>query len=298
MSKNIYQQYFLKNLEAYSLENNELDDAFMKILNEGLHGISFSVYSEGQQPGSIITEDQIEARMKIIKPYVKWVRSFSCTDGNELIPKVAHKYGIKTLVGAWLGDDKEKNEIEIENLIKVAKDGYVDILAVGNEVLLRGDLSEDEIIKYIQKVKQEIPDTPVGYVDAYFEFVNHPRISNVCDVILANCYPYWEGFPLEHSLSYLKNMYYLAKNAANGKKVIISETGWPNIGTPERDSIPSYENAIRYFINAHTWTKSENIDLFYFSSFDETWKIEKEGDVGAYWGLWDKDGNLKYGTKK
>jgi len=42
--------------------------------------------------------------------------------------------------------------------------------------------------------------------------------------------------------------------------------------------------------------QKENIDVFYFSSFDETWKIEKEGDVGAYWGLWDKDGNLKYGN--
>ncbi len=148
--------------------------------------------------------------MKILQPYVKWVRSFSCVDGNELIPKVAHKYGIKTLVGAWLGDDKEKNDIEIESLIKVAKDGNADILAVGNEVLLRGDLSEDEIIQYIQRVKQEVNGIPIGYVDAYFEFVNHPRICNVCDVILANCYPFWEGFPLEHSLSYLKNMYYLA----------------------------------------------------------------------------------------
>ena len=45
--------------------------------------------------------------MKIIKPYTKWIRSFSCTDGNEAIPRIAKEYGIKTLVGAWLGDDDE-----------------------------------------------------------------------------------------------------------------------------------------------------------------------------------------------
>lgn len=298
MSKNIYQQNYLSGIDTSILSLAELDDAFMKILTAGIHGISFSAYLENQQPGSIISEDQIDARMKILKPYVKWVRSFSCVDGNELIPKVAHKYGIKTLVGAWLGDDKDKNDIEIESLIKIAKDGNADILAVGNEVLLRGDLSEDEIIQYIQRVKQEISGIPVGYVDAYFEFVNHPRICNVCDVILANCYPFWEGFPLEHALAYLKNMYYLAVKASNGKKVIISETGWPNIGTPDRNAVPSYENAIRYFINTYAWANLEKIDVFYFSSFDETWKIEKEGDVGAYWGLWDKDGNLKYGGKK
>lgn len=296
MSRSGSKYSILTDIDISGLSKADLESAFLKLLKQGIHGISFSAYLENQSPGSIISEEQIETRIKIIKPYVKWVRSFSCVDGNEHIPKIAHKHGIKTLVGAWLGDDREKNEKEIEGIIKVAKEGNADIIAVGNEVLLREDLTEDEIIKHIQKVKQEISNVPVGYVDAYYEFVNHPLICNVCDVILANCYPFWEGYPLEHSLAYLKNMYYQAVSAAKGKKVIISETGWPNLGTPDRNAVPSYENALRYFINTFTWANQENIDVFYFSSFDETWKIEKEGDVGAYWGLWDKDGNLKFGN--
>ena len=296
MSRSGSKHSILSGIDISDLSKSELDSAFLNLLKQGIHGISFSAYLENQNPGSQITEAQVEARMKIIQPYVKWVRSFSCVDGNEHIPKIAHKYGLKTLVGAWLGDDKEKNEEEIESIIKLTKEGYADIIAVGNEVLLRGDLTEDEIIKYIQKVKNEIPNTPVGYVDAYFEFVNHPRLCNICDVILANCYPFWEGYPIEHAFSYLKNMYYMAVNAAKGKKVIISETGWPNLGSPDRNAVPSYENALRYFINTFSWANQEKIDVFYFASFDETWKIEKEGDVGAYWGLWDKDGNLKYGN--
>jgi len=296
MSRSGSKHSILSGIDISDLSRADLDSAFLKILNKGIHGISFSAYLENQSPGSIISEEQIETRIKIIKPYVKWVRSFSCVDGNEHIPRIAHKHGIKTLVGAWLGDDAEKNQKEIESIIKIAKEGNADIIAVGNEVLLRGDLTEDEIIKHIQKVKMEIPNVPVGYVDAYFEFVNHPRLCNLCDVILANCYPFWEGYPLEHSLAYLKNMYYQAVSAAKGKKVIISETGWPNLGTPDRNAVPSYENALRYFINTFSWANHENIDIFYFSSFDETWKIEKEGDVGAYWGLWDKDGKLKFGN--
>ena len=297
MSRSQSQYSLVAGIDLSKSSKSDLDSMFLQLLKNGIHGISFSAYLENQSPGSQITEEQVEARMKILQPYVKWVRSFSCVDGNEHIPKVAHKYGMKTLVGAWLGDDKEKNDIEIENIIKLANEGYTDIIAVGNEVLLRGDLTEDEIIKYIQKVKNEIPNIPVGYVDAYFEFVNHPRLCNLCDVILANCYPFWEGYPIEHAFSYLKNMYYLAAGAAKGKKVIISETGWPNRGTPDRSAVPSYENALVYFINAFTWANQEKIDIFYFSSFDETWKIEKEGDVGAYWGLWDKDGNLKFGNQ-
>lgn len=283
-----------KGMDRASKTAEEIQNQFRKMLNNGIHGISFSVYLEGQEPGSQVSVEQIRERMKIIQPYVKWVRSFSCTDGNELIPQVAREFGIKTLVGAWLGDDLDKNEAEIQALIKAAKAGYADILAVGNEVLLRGDLSEEEIISAINRVKTAAPGIPVGYVDAYFEFPAHPKITEACDVILINCYPFWEECPIQFSIPYMKDMYRQAVGAAPGKKVIITETGWPNLGAPEGGAVPSRENALKYFIDTYSWADEENIEIFYFSSFDETWKIAAEGDVGAYWGLWDKDGNLKY----
>jgi len=247
-----------------------------------------------QGPGTRIDATQISDRMSIIQPYVGWLRSFSCTDGNELIPRIAHENGLKTMVGVWLEGDHEKNEKELENAIEVAGAGHADILAVGNEVLLRGDLSEDELIDYVNRAKQAVPGVPVGYVDAYFEFVDHPRVTAACDVILANCYPFWEGCAAEYALLYMKDMYRRAVQAANGKKVIISETGWPNVGTPTGAAVPSYANAIRYFLNTYQWAEEDDIEIFYFSSFDEDWKTGDEGDVGAYWGLWDKDGRLKY----
>ena len=276
------------------MTKEELESLVKDLLEEGIHGISFSAYLEGQAPGSQLSREQIEERMKILKPHVSWVRSFSCVDGNELIPQIAHENGLKTLVGAWVGDDMEKNEEEIRAVIEVAKAGHADIIAVGNEVLLRGDVGEAELINSIQRVKSAVPDVPVGYVDAYYEFANHPNISDECDIIMANCYPFWEGFPFDHSLAYMKNMYQIAKNAGRGKKVIITETGWPNRGSAEKEAVPSYENAMKYFINAYNWAEEEDIEIFYFASFDETWKIDAEGDVGAYWGIWDKDGKMKY----
>jgi exo-beta-1,3-glucanase (GH17 family) len=291
--------YYRKNLALSGMDfsGHSIDDlrALVRQILEGkIHGLSFSPYIEGQGPGTQLPEAQIRARLDIIKPYVHWVRSFSCTDGNELIPRIAAENGLKSMVGVWLDDDKEHNEIEFANAIEVAKAGHADILAVGNEVLLRGDLSEDELIDYINRAKQAVPGVEVGYVDAYFEFAVHPRVTEACDVILANCYPFWEKCPAEHALLYMKEMYRLAVQAANGKRVIISETGWPNVGTPEGGAVPSVENAIKYFINTYQWAEEEGIEIIYFSSFDETWKVDAEGDVGAYWGLWDKDGNLKY----
>ena len=276
------------------LSNVNLNELFKEVLKDGMHGIGFSPYLEGQEPGEEISEEQIRKRMAIIKPHVKWVRSFSCTEGNELIPKIAHEMGIKTLVGAWLGKDEEMNRLEIENLIKAAKAGYVDIVAVGNEVMYRKDLTEDQLLGFIQQVKNELPHIPVGYVDAYYEFENRPRITEACDVILANCYPFWEGCHIDYSLLYMQDMYRRTVRAAKGKKVIITETGWPNKGQSFHGAVPSQESAIRYFLNTQLWSKADNIESFYFSSFDEPWKIGDEGDVGAFWGLWDKNENLKY----
>lgn len=273
----------------------DVAELFLNTLEGGMHGLCMSPYEEGQQPGDVLTEDQIRRRLQTIQPFTNWIRSFSCTEGNELVPKVARELGLKTMVGAWLGTDEDKNEREIAGLIQLAKDGFVDIAAVGNEVLYRNDLSEAQLLNYLRTVREAIPSNiPIGYVDAYYEFTDHPNVVDACDVILANCYPYWEGCGLEHSLVYMKQMYQQAVDAGRGKKVIITETGWPSKGESFEGAHPSEVNAMAYFINTQQWSAKANIDVFYFSSFDESWKVGDEGDVGAYWGIWDKHEELKY----
>ncbi|ARV14423.1 glycoside hydrolase family 17 protein [Polaribacter sp. SA4-12] len=273
---------------------DELKTLWRDTLNKGMHGICFSLYEDGQEPGDIITEKQVERRIKILKTHTKWIRSFSCIEGNENIPRIAHKHGLKTMVGAWLGDDLEKNEEEIEALIKLGNEGCVDIAAVGNEVLYRNELSIEQLITYINRVKEAIPNVEVGYVDAYYKFSTYPELVEVCDVILANCYPFWEGCPIDYSLNHMQKMFNQASDFSQGKKVIITETGWPNQGGSEGGADPSDENAIKYFIDTQIWSSKNNIETFYFSSFDESWKVGNEGSVGAYWGLWDKKEHLKY----
>ncbi|MGB0476894.1 MAG: glycosyl hydrolase family 17 protein [Flavobacteriaceae bacterium] len=281
------------NFDKYS--EKQLKSLWRKTLEAGMHGICFSMYEDGQEPGDTITVAQVERRVKILKPYTNWIRSFSCIEGNEHIPRVAKQHGLKTLVGAWLGDDDEKNKQEIKALIELVNEGNVDIAAVGNEVLYRNDLSLDELIDYMKEVRAAIPaHIPIGYVDAYYEFSAHPELVEHSDVILSNCYPFWEGCPAEYALLHMQSMYGQAMDAAKGKKVIITETGWPSKGENLKGAIPSEVHAMQYFINTQTWAKRSNVEVFYFSSFDESWKVGPEGEVGAYWGLWDKDENIKF----
>jgi len=294
MSFRLGKHLTLSGIDYSGKSPEQVQNLFRQTLESGMHGLCYSAYEEGQEPGDVLTIEQIRRRMAFIAPYTKWIRSFSCIEGNELVPKVAREFGIKTLVGAWLGKDKALNEQEIAGLIQLAEEGYVDIAAVGNEVLYRKDLSEEELLDYIHRVKKAIPGVQVGYVDAYYEFTDCPRITEACDVILSNCYPFWEGCQIDYSLVYMKQMYQQAVLAAKGKKVIITETGWPSQGKSLEGAEPSAENAMKYFINAQQWAKEDGIEIFYFSSFDESWKVGAEGDVGAYWGLWDMHQQLKF----
>lgn len=294
--KDTYSQIATQGIDVFTYKLEDLKALWRKTLNEGMHGICFSMYEDGQRPGDTITEAQVNRRITILKPYTQWIRSFSCIEGNEHVPRLAKKHGLKTLVGAWLSDDKDDNEQEIEGLIQLAKDGYVDVAAVGNEVLYRNDLTLEELVGYINRVKEALAGTniPVGYVDAYYEFSRHPILVESTDVILANLYPYWEGCPLEYALEHMQAMYGQVVDAAQGKPIIITETGWPSQGGSLKGAKAGEAAAMKYFIDTMRWTKENNIPIFYFSSFDESWKVGPEGEVGAYWGLWDKNEKLKF----
>jgi exo-beta-1,3-glucanase (GH17 family) len=259
-----------------------------------MHGLCFSPYLQGQAPGSQVSVVQIRERLELIRPHTRWIRTFSCTDGHEQTPAIAHELGMRTLVGAWLGTDRQINEREIMGVIEVARAGHANIVAIGNEVLLREDMPEDELLAIIERVKQALPGVQVGYVDAYYLFEKHPRITAACDVVLTNCYPFWEGRPREQAIEYMMSMVRRTVAVAGGKRVIVSETGWPDKGSPFHGAQPSVPDAMRYFIDTQLWARQHGVEVFYFSAFDEAWKVGTEGDVGAYWGLWDKDGKLKY----
>lgn len=282
------------NIDFKTISPEDLKIEFKQVFSEGMHGICFSAYEKNQKPGDEISEVQIRKRLGLLKPHTEWIRVFSCLNGHEKIPRIAKEMGFKTLVGAWINNKPQENELELQSLSTLIKENLVDIAAVGNEVLFRNELSEETVINYIQKIKSIANGTPVACVDVYYQFINRPNLTAACDVILANCYPFWEGVDINNAGFYLQEMYQKTKVAANGKKVIITETGWPSKGNKVGNAEPSEGNVMKYFIKIQNWLQKENSELFYFSSFDESWKIHFEGWAGTSWGLWDSEENFKY----
>ena len=273
----------------------ELGAQFAQARAERMYGLCYSAYAPGQGAGDVLAPTQVRRRVALIAPHTRWLRSFACTEGHELIPAAAREQGLKTMVGAWISADRERNEREIHGLVTLAKAGLADIAVVGNEVLLRGELPEAELLGYIERVRAAVPEgVRVGCVDAYYLFLERPALTAACDLLLPNCYPFWEGADIAWAGHYLRRMHALVQAAGGDKPVIIAETGWPGKGGPVGSALPSAENAMRYFVEVQQWARREGVKLFYFSSFDEPWKLAQEGEVGTRWGLWDKDERPKY----
>jgi exo-beta-1,3-glucanase (GH17 family) len=229
----------------------------------------------------------------IISPYTQWIRTFGTTHGLEHTGRIAHEFGLKAAVGAWLGTDAQVNALQMQNLIDAARNGHVDLAIVGSEVLLRGDLSETRLIEHINQFKTEVPGVPVTTADVYSALLDHPAVMSACDFIFVNYYPYWEGKDVNYAVAYVHALHQEMIAKAGDKEVIVFETGWPSDGNQIGDAIPSLENACFYNLNLVSWARAENVNYFIFEAFDETWKANYEGPQGAHWGLWDKDGNLK-----
>ncbi|HLB32111.1 MAG TPA: glycosyl hydrolase family 17 protein [Patescibacteria group bacterium] len=158
------------------------------------------------------------------------------------------------------------------------------------EVLLRGDLTEDQLLDYIARVKET--GIRVTTADTWNTLVAHPRAIAACDEVWANIYPFWEGVAIEQSIGRLESGYDQIKAVAGGKRVIIAETGWPSAGSAHQAAVPNPQNEAKYFTDFVSWANTRNVDFYYFEMFDELWKTEP-GWVGSHWGLWDSNMRLK-----
>ena len=267
------------------------------------YGINFSPYIGTQDPNKnvILKPAQVTARLNTIKGSAEWVRTYSVTHGMETAGALAHKAGFKVALGAWLGPETNTNQSsansnEIVNLVAAANRGEADMLVIGSEVLLRGDLPVETLTAYLDYVRHEIKkDIPITTADTYRTLIANPTVIQKCDVVFANFYPYWDDIRIDCAIASLDRGYSALVTAAGGKDVVVSETGWPSAGTRPGNAVASVANAAYYELAFESWAKDKNIKTFYFEAYDEQWKVQAEGSFGGSWGIRNNAGVLKTG---
>jgi exo-beta-1,3-glucanase (GH17 family) len=225
------------------------------------------------------------------------MRTFSSGGSLRNEGRIAHELGLKAAISAWLDSDLAGNEEQMQALIDVGKEGQVDLAIVGGEVLLRDDMTEDQLIAYINRVKTELPGVQVATSDSYAEMLAHPNVMAACDVVMVNIYPYWEGKSVNEAVPYLAQQYNAVVSAAGGKEVIIGETGWPSAGNRVGNAVASVPNAAKFFADFESWANANGVKSFYFEATDEKWKAQYGGTAEASFGIWYSNATMKDGMQ-
>ena len=261
-----------------------------------LDGVSFGPWVDGQDPtsGVIATHQQFWDRLQLIRDDANKYRTYGVDGGLEDAGWLLHLLGKEAIIGAWIGSDRSSNEVQVATLSRLANAGDVDMAVVGSEVLHRGDLPTEELIELLREARAQIPSSvPVTTADTWDEYLDHPELLSVVDVVYVNYYPYWSGVPIEDAMTTLAKWHDQVVEYAAGRPVIVSETGWPSAGDTVGAAVPNEDNASRFFLEFVTWARMNDVEYTYFSAIDESWKAKYEGPQGAHWGYRDQDGALK-----
>ena len=237
--------------------------------------------------------EQIRAELKALAAYTKAIRTYSATHGAELVPPIAAEFGLKVAVGAWIGKDKDRNELEVRNALELARRyGNVNAIYVGNEAVLTNQISADALIELIRKVKRSSP-VPVTTGESWDIWVKYPKLVSAVDFIAAHILPYWGGEEAAHVVDRTIEHYDYVRRLNPGKHVVIAEFGWPSAGPNFRGADPGRIDQAVILRDFVARAEAYGIDYNIIEGMDRPWKT-MEGGVGPYWGLLDASGHPKF----
>lgn len=276
----------------------DIPDAISEDNAPRIKSASFSPYRSGQSPfAKPFTRAQLEEDVALAAKHVERIRTYANGAQFAPVPELARKYGLKVILGCWIGANLKDNELEIAGLIKAASDypDSVERVVVGNEVLLRREITPELLISYIRRVKAAVKQ-PVTYADVWAYWLENPKVAAEVDSITIHILPYWENTPtaIDHVIPHMLEAHAKIAAAYPGKPILIGEIGWPSAGRVRKQAEPGRVAQARFVREIINTAHERGIDYNIFELFDEPWKAQQEGTVGGNWGLVDGHRQMKF----
>ena len=258
-----------------------------------LQCVSYAPFRGAQTPlveTTHITTEQIAEDLAQLAKITDCVRTYSIENGVDQVPALAAKLGLKVIQGIWLGSNRLKNLAQISTAVQLAKNypGTITALVVGNEVLLRGEMTVADLVANIRSVKAQVA-VPVTYADVWEFWLKNREIYDAVDFVTIHILPYWEDFPIKakFAASHVDSIRKRMAVAFPGKEILIGETGWPSQGRMREGALPSRTSQARVVSEILDTAKREGFRVNLIEAYDQPWKRQLEGTVGGYWGLFD-----------
>ncbi|WP_206064305.1 glycoside hydrolase family 17 [Oleiagrimonas sp. C23AA] len=255
------------------------------------------------QPGAFVSPRRIAHDLKRLSTRFDCVRTYAQGMGLSAVPRIARRFGMKVLMGVWLSDDRQANASEVRQAIGTAhaNPGAIRAIVVGNEVLMRGELSPGRLVAYIDQVHRAT-GLPVTYADGWTlwqQYAHEAGLVHAVSFVTVHILPYWDTdpVPVNRAVHYVAAIYARMQQAFPNKRILIGETGWPSEGKPRRGAVPSRVSEARYVRRFLRFADAHDVSYNLIESFDQPWKRGLEGTVGGYWGLFDSHADPKFPLK-
>jgi exo-beta-1,3-glucanase (GH17 family) len=261
--------------------------------------VSFAPYRNGQSPltGRFPTSAEVEQDIVRIADRVTGLRTYSAREGDYEVAAMARAHHLKLWQGIWLGSDRVKNQQEIAAGIDLAHryPDTIERLVVGNEVLLRRDLTATELAADLDRVRAAVAQK-VTYADVWEFWETNPQLARHVDIVTIHILPYWEDHPtgIDRAIAHVEDVFRRISARFPDRPIAIGETGWPSRGRWRQDAAPGLVNQAVFLRRFLSLARREGFDACVIEAFDQTWKYQNEGTVGANWGLWTADRAPKF----
>ncbi|PLX75441.1 MAG: benzoate transporter [Azoarcus sp.] len=264
-------------------------------VTQSIKGFAYNGFQRDQSPllGTYPTDAQLGSDLDLLASAADNLRTYGVTDLPSLLA-IAGERDLLVTAGAWLDRDKEKNDREIDALVEAArKMRHVERVMIGNESILRGDLSPEELIVYLDRARKELRK-PVSSAEPWHVWLKYPELAKHVDYITVHLLPYHEGVPVEAAVNYAFERYDELARTFPKKKIVVGEIGWPSKGPVIGAAVPSLDNEARFIREFLANPRTARIDYFLMEAIDQPWKVEIEGWAGAYWGMFNADRQPKF----
>lgn len=248
-------------------------------------GISYSPYNADN---SCKSTSQVASDFQRIRGY-SVVRLYG-TDCDQIANVIEATRGkdISLFLGIFHIDQAQD---ESQTIISAVNGdwGLVNAVSVGNEVVNSGRGSVGQVTAAIGQVRDILKGAgysgPVVTVDTMVAMQANPELCHASDFCAINCHAFFDGNVLPDGAGdFVQQWADLISSAANGKTVIVTETGWPSQGEANNKAIPSKENQAAA-IESIQLKLGQNVIVY--NAFNDLWKVDRGDTFGAerFWGV-------------
>lgn len=260
-----------------------------------LQGLAFSPYQAGQDgvAGDMPSTDEVDADLALLSGKAHAVRTYATEGVFSEIPRLAAAHDLNVTVGAWLDTRLDNNIAEIERAVSLSRERNVVRVIIGNETLLRGNLSIRQLTDYLDYAREHIAQ-PVSTAETWTEWLKHPELADHVDFIAVHILPYWEGIDVESAVGFVADRVDQLERKFPGKPIVIAEIGWPSEGRTRNGAVASTANQAAFLRRFLQLAGHEDYIYYLMEAFDQPWKQQTEGAVGAYWGIYDVARQAKF----